>query len=72
MPEGEEPVSELLHLSQPTLSRRLMQLVGNWEQSCSKGAEDMTFVTLSPPIENGTVLVRKKGADIFGSCCCLH
>ena len=72
MPEGEEPASELLHLSQPTLSRRFMQLVGNWEQSRSKGAEDMTFVTLSAPIENGTVLVRKKGSDIFGGRCCLH
>ena len=50
----------------------LCSLRRNWEQSCSKGAEDMTFVPLSPPIENGTALVRKKGADIFGGCCCLH
>ena len=48
------------------MPRRLMQLVGNWEQSCSKGAEDMTFVTLSAPIENGTVLVRKTG-QIFSA-----
>ena len=50
----------------------LCSLRRNWEQSCSKGAEDMTFVTLSAPIENGTALVRKKGSDIFGGCCCLH
>ena len=32
----------------------------------------LTFVTLSAPIENGTVLVRKKGSDIFGGSYCLH
>ncbi|HIW24992.1 MAG TPA: LysR family transcriptional regulator [Firmicutes bacterium] len=26
LPEGEEPAAELLHLSQPTMPRRLMQL----------------------------------------------
>ena len=41
------------------MPRRLMQLVGNWEQSCSKGAEDMTFVTLSAPIENGVRYFRR-------------
>ena len=60
-----------ISLSQPCPAG-LCSLRRNWEQSCSKGAEDMTFVTLSAPIENGTVLVRKKGADIFGGRYCLH
>lgn len=80
MPEGEEPASELLHLAQPTMPRRLMQLEEELGAELFKrrgthiGLTEggLTFVTLSPPIENGTVLVRKKGSDIFGGRCCLH
>ena len=54
-----------ISLSQPCPAG-LCSLRRNWEQSCSKGAEDMTFVTLSAPIENGTVFVRKRG-QIFSA-----